>query len=93
MGWPELHSLNSAHPGLSAVASREVAWILRDRVARFLLIRRADHRLRPCLASPSAPRLCVALRLVVDRDDSATSSQFVQTLAAVPGIAVASRAE
>jgi ABC-2 type transport system permease protein len=79
-------------PGLIAVAAREVRWILRDPVARFLLF--------------GVPVIAFAVLgftfshavvrglgvVVVDRDSSATSKQFVQTVAAAPGITVAERA-
>jgi ABC-2 type transport system permease protein len=79
-------------PGLLAVAAREVHWIFRDAVARFLLF--------------GVPVIAFAVLgftfshavvrglgvVVVDMDNSATSQQFVQTVAAAPGIAIAERA-
>jgi ABC-2 type transport system permease protein len=78
---------------LFAVAAREVRWIRRDPVARFLLF--------------GVPVVAFALLgftfsnavirgldvVVVDMDNSATSRLFVQTLAAAPGISVATRAD
>ena len=72
-------------PGLLAVAAREVQWIFRDPVARFLLF--------------GVPVIAFAVLgftfshavvrglgvVVVDMDNSATSQQFVQTVAAAPG--------
>ena len=80
-------------PGLLAVAAREVQWIFRDPVARFLLL--------------GVPVIAFAVLgftfshavvrglgvVVVDMDNSATSQQFVQTVAAAPGIAVTERAD
>ena len=80
-------------PGLLAVAAREVQWIFRDPVARFLLF--------------GVPVIAFAVLgftfshavvrglgvVVVDMDNSATSQQFVQTVAAAPGIAVTERAD
>ena len=82
-----------ARGGLFAVAAREVRWIRRDPVARFLLF--------------GVPVIAFALLgftfsnavirgldiVVVDMDNSATSRLFVQTLAAAPGISVATRAD
>ena len=79
--------------GLFAVAAREVRWIRRDPVARFLLF--------------GVPVIAFALLgftfsnavirgldvVVVDMDNSATSRLFVQSLAAAPGISVATRAD
>ena len=80
-------------PGPLAVAAREVQWIFRDPVARFLLL--------------GVPVIAFAVLgftfshavvrglgvVVVDMDNSATSQQFVQTVAAAPGIAVTGRAD
>ena len=82
-----------ARGGLFAVAAREVRWIGRDPVARFLLF--------------GVPVIAFALLgftfsnavirgldvVVVDMDNSATSRLFVQSLAAAPGISVATRAD
>jgi ABC-2 type transport system permease protein len=75
-----------------AVAARELRWIRRDPVARFLLL--------------GVPVIAFAVLgftfshavvrgldvVVVDMDNSATSRLFIQTVAAAPGITVAERA-
>ena len=79
--------------GLFAVAAREVRWILRDPVARFLLFGVpviAFALLGFTFSSAVVRGLDV---VVVDMDNSATSQLFVHTLAAAPGISVASRAD
>jgi ABC-2 type transport system permease protein len=79
-------------PGLAAVAAREVRWIFRDPVARFLLF-----------GVPAIAFLILGLTfsravvrgldvLAVDMDNSPASRQFIQTLAASPGITIAERA-
>ncbi len=79
-------------PGLVAVATREVRWIVRDPVARFLLF-----------GVPVIAFLVLGLTfsravvrgldvVAVDMDNSHTSRQFIQTLAASPGITIAVRA-
>jgi ABC-2 type transport system permease protein len=79
-------------PGLVAVATREVRWILRDPVARFLLF-----------GVPVIAFLVLGLTfsravvrgldvVAVDMDNSPTSRQFIQTLSASPGITIADRA-
>ena len=91
--WRSAQLVIPARTGLFAVAAREVRWILRDPVARFLLF--------------GVPVIAFALLgftfstavirgldvVVVDMDNSATSRLFVQTLAAAPGISVATRAD
>jgi len=83
--------MTTARGGLLAVASREVAWILRDRTARFLLLGVpliAFAVLGYAFSSAVVRGLSVA---VVDRDHSPASALFVQTLAATPGITVSVR--
>ncbi|MGG5823111.1 ABC transporter permease [Falsiroseomonas sp. HW251] len=80
--------MSTMRPGLLAVAAREVRWILRDPVARFLLFGVpviAFLVLGYAFSNAVVRGLSVA---VVDQDHSTVSAEFVQTLAAVPGIAV-----
>jgi ABC-2 type transport system permease protein len=78
---------------LFAVTAREVRWIRRDPVARFLLFGLpviAFALLGFTFSNAVIRGLYVA---VVDMDNSATSRLFVQTLAAARGISVATLAE
>jgi len=80
------------HPGLLAVALREARWIWRDTVARFLLFGVpviASTVLGLTFSSAVVRGLGV---VVVDRDHSAVSGQFIQTVASAPGIAITNRA-
>jgi ABC-2 type transport system permease protein len=79
-------------PGMFAVAAREVAWIRRDPVMRFLLLGMpviAFALLSLTFSSAVVRGLDVA---IVDRDNTPLSRLFVQTVAAAPGIAVTQRA-
>jgi ABC-2 type transport system permease protein len=79
-------------PGLAAVAAREVRWIWRDPVARFLLF--GVPVIAFLLLGFTFSRAVVrGLDVVVtDMDNSPTSRQFIETLAAAPGIAISERA-
>jgi ABC-2 type transport system permease protein len=80
-------------PGLAAVIRREVRWIQRDPVMRFLLfgVPVIAFVLLGFTFSASVVRgLGVT---VVDMDDSATSRLFVQTVDASPGIAIVKRGD
>lgn len=85
--------MSPPQPGVWAVAIREVRWIRRDPVARFLL-----------LGVPVIAFLVLGFTfshavvrglniVVVDMDNSATSRLFVQTMAAAPGITISERAD
>src|SRR3954447_4983568 len=78
--------------GLFAVAAREAAWFLRDRTVRFLLFGVPLIAFAVLGFTFSAAVVRGLSVIVVDRDHSAVSEQFVQTLAAVPGIAITERA-
>ncbi|MEA2791003.1 MAG: type transport system permease protein [Acetobacteraceae bacterium] len=84
--------MTPAWTGLLAVATREVRWILRDRVARFLLFGVPAIAFLLLGFTFSAAVLRGLDVVVVDMDNSATSQLFVQTLAAAPGVSVAQRA-
>ena len=79
-------------PGLLAVATREMHRIRRDPVARFLLF--GVPVIAFVLLGLTFSRAVVRGLdvVVVDRDNSPTSQQFVQTLASSPGITIAERA-
>lgn len=84
--------MTTVRPGLMAVASREVNWILRDPVARFLLFG-VPIIAFVVLGFTFSHAVVRGLGVVVvDFDNSPTSQQFVQTVAAAPGVTVAERA-
>jgi ABC-2 type transport system permease protein len=78
--------------GLIAVARREVRWIRRDTAARLLLFgvpMIAFLALGLTFSSAVVRGLNI---VIVDMDHSAMSRQFIQTIAASPGIAITERA-
>lgn len=78
-------------PGLLAVATREVAWIWRDRVA-LLLVLAIPLFAFFILTATFSNAVVRNLRVdVVDMDHSDTSLRFVQTIDAAPSVAVARR--
>ena len=80
-------------PGLLGVMLREIRWIVRDPVARFLLFGVpliAFTVLGLTFSSAVIRGLGV---VVVDMDHSTMSRLFIQTVAAAPGIAITSRAD
>src|SRR6266702_8308551 len=82
-----------AHPGLVAVATRELRWFRRDRVARFLIAGVpliAFAILALTFSSAVVRGLGVA---VVDADRSPTSTIFVQAIDAAPGVSIALRGD
>ena len=85
--------MTPAQAGLFAVAARETRWILRDPIARFLLLGVPAIAFLLLGFTFSAAVVRGLDVVVVDMDNSATSQLFVQTLAAAPGISVASRAD
>jgi ABC-2 type transport system permease protein len=80
-------------PGLLAVIGREVRWIRRDRVARFLLFGVPVIAFVLLGLTFSAAVVRGLGVTVVDMDHSATSQLFVQTVAASPGIAIVKRGD
>jgi ABC-2 type transport system permease protein len=79
-------------PGLLCVVLREVRWIRRDPIARFLLFG-VPVIAFAVLAMTFSSAVVRGLGVVaVDMDHSAMSRQFIQTLAAAPGIAITQRA-
>lgn len=79
-------------PGVLAVAAREVRWIFRDPVARFLLFGVPVIAFAVLGLTFSAAVVRGLDITVVDMDNSATSRLFIQTVAAAPGIAITERA-
>jgi ABC-2 type transport system permease protein len=82
-----------AHPGLVAVATRELRWLRRDRVARFLITGVpliAFAILALTFSSAVVRDLGV---VVVDADRSPTSAIFVQAIDAAPGVSVKLRGD
>jgi ABC-2 type transport system permease protein len=78
--------------GLFAVAAREVRWIARDPVMRFLLAGVPVIAFMVLGLTFSAAVVRGLNVAVVDMDHSATSRLFIQTAAASPGITIAERA-
>src|SRR5258707_13675650 len=77
-----------AHPGLVAVATRELRWFRRDRVARFLITGVpliAFVILALTFSSAVVRDLGI---VVVDADRSPTSAVFVQAIDAPPRVSV-----
>src|SRR5690348_176360 len=79
-------------PGLLAVVAREVRWITRDPVARFLLFGVPVIAFLALGFTFSHAVVCGLNVVVVDMDNSASSRLFIQTVAASPGITIAERA-
>jgi ABC-2 type transport system permease protein len=79
--------------GLFAVAAREVRWIARDRVMRFLLVGVPVIAFTVLGLTFSAAVIRGLNVVVVDMDHSATSRLFIETTAASPGITIAERAD
>jgi ABC-2 type transport system permease protein len=78
-------------PGLLAVAAREVRWLFRDPVARFLLFGVPVIGFA-VLGFTFSSAVVRGLDVVaVDMDNTATSRLFIQTLAAAPGITISER--
>jgi len=81
----------SVSPGLLSVATREVAWIWRDRVA-LLLVLAIPLMAFFILTATFSNAVVRNLRVdVVDMDHSDTSLRFIQTIDAAPSVAVARR--
>jgi ABC-2 type transport system permease protein len=80
-----------ARPGLILVATRELRWMRRDRLALFLAIGVpiiAFAILTAVFSNPVVRNLRVS---VVDADRSTTSLTYVQAFASAPGVSVAQR--
>jgi ABC-2 type transport system permease protein len=79
--------------GVIAVARREARWIRRDTAARVLLFGVPVIALLALGLTFSSAVVRGLNIVVVDMDHSATSRQFIQTIAATPGIAITERAD
>jgi ABC-2 type transport system permease protein len=83
----------SPRPGVLLVATRELRWMRRDRLALFLAIGVpliAFALLSFTFSDPVIRHLRVS---VVDDDRSPTSLRFIQAIASAPGVSVAERSE
>ena len=80
-------------PGFVLVATRELRWIVRDRIALFLMVGVALIGAASLSLTFSNAVIRGLNTLIVDADRSPTSLQFVQAIAAAPGIGLHSRAD
>ena len=84
--------MNLPPSGVLAVAAREVRWIFRDPVARFLLFG-VPVMAFAVLSFTFSHAVIRGLDVVaIDMDNSATSRLFIQTVAVAPRITIAERA-
>ena len=82
-----------ARPGLVLVATRELRWFLRDRVALFVLLGIPLIGFAVLAGAFSSAVVRGLGVTVVDADRTPTSMLFVQAMAAAPGVTVTHRAE
>jgi ABC-2 type transport system permease protein len=80
-------------PGFVLVATRELRWIVRDRIALFLMLGVALIAVAVLSLTFSNAVIRGLNTVIVDADRSPTSLQFVQAIAAAPGIGLRSRAD
>ncbi|WP_151118401.1 ABC transporter permease [Hypericibacter adhaerens] len=80
-------------PGFLLVATRELRWIVRDRVALFLILGVPLIAFAILSLTFSSAVIRGLDIVVVDADRSPTSLAFVQTVAAAPGITLHQRAD
>ena len=80
-------------PGFVLVATRELRWIVRDRIALFLMVGVALIGAASLSLTFSNAVIRGLNTVIVDADRSPTSLQFVQAIAAAPGIGLHSRAD
>ena len=85
--------MSNLTPGLLAVVRREVRWIRRDPVMRFLLFGVPVIAFGLLGLTFSAAVVRGLGVTVVDMDHSATSRLFTQTVAASPGISIVKRGD
>jgi ABC-2 type transport system permease protein len=79
--------------GFILVATRELHWIVRDRIALFLMVGVALIGATILSLTFSNAVIRGLYTVIVDADRSPTSLQFVQAIAAAPGIGLHSRAD
>ncbi len=80
-------------PGFVLVAARELRWIVRDRIALFLFLGVAVIAGGVLSLTFSNAVIRGLNTVIVDADRSPTSLQFVQAIAAAPGVGLHARAD
>jgi ABC-2 type transport system permease protein len=80
-------------PGFILVATRELRWILRDRVALFLMVGVPLIAFAILSLTFNSAVIRGLNTVVVDADHSPTSLEFVQSMAAAPGVTLRDRAD
>src|SRR5262245_21507941 len=80
-------------PGFVLVATRELRWIVRDRIALFLMLGVALIAVGVLSLTFSKAVIRGLNTVIVDADRTPTSLRFVQAVAAAPGIGLNSRAD
>ncbi len=82
-----------AQPGFLLVATRELRWILRDRIALFLMIGVPLIAFAVLGLTFSSGVIRGLNTVVVDADQTPTSLAMLQTIEAAPGVSLSARAE
>ena len=82
-----------ANPGFLLVATRELRWIVRDRVALFLMIGVPLIAFAVLGLTFSSAVIRGLNTVVVDADQTPTSRAMVEAIAAAPGISLSARAD
>src|SRR5262245_30745269 len=82
-----------ARPGFSLVAARELRWIIKDRVALFLMVGVPLIAFFILSLTFSNAIIRGLNTVVVDADHSTTGESLIQSIAAAPGISLSSRAD
>src|SRR4029077_15534255 len=82
-----------AHPGFVLAATRELRWIVRDRIALFLIIGVPLIAFTVLGLTFSSAVIRGLNTVVVDADHTPTSQIIVQAVAAAPGISLSRRAD
>src|SRR5262245_36804845 len=80
-----------ARPGFLLVATRELRWIWRDKVALFLIVAFPLIAFAALSLIFSNPVIRDLNTVIVDADHTATSAAYVSSIDAAPGIRVSSR--
>jgi ABC-2 type transport system permease protein len=82
-----------AQPGFALVATRELRWIVRNRIALFLMVGVPLIAFAILGLTFSSAVIRGLNTVVVDADRSATSDTLIQSVAATPGISLSGRAD
>ncbi|HEY8017324.1 MAG TPA: ABC transporter permease, partial [Dongiaceae bacterium] len=82
-----------AQPGFLLVATRELRWILRDRIALFLMIGVPLIAFFVLGLTFSSGVIRGLNTVVVDADHTPTSLAMLQAVEAAPGVSLSARAE